>query len=97
LLIARFSTAVDIHLIQPQRNKGEYIMATLMNKQKMQVFHLVHPLDDMPEEKRSPEGLGSMHMSLSVRISLMALRGYLILMALLVLYSILQQSGILGH
>jgi len=72
-------------------------MATLMNKQEMQVFHLVHPLDDMPEEKRSPEGLGSMHMSLSVRISLMALRGYLILMALLVLYSILQQSGILRH
>jgi hypothetical protein len=38
-----------------------------------------------------------MHMSLSVRLSLMALRGYLMLMALLVLYSILQQSGILGH
>lgn len=71
-------------------------MATIM-KNNETVFYVVHPLDDLPEVKRSAEGLGAMHMTTSVRLSLFALRAYLILMALLVLYSVLHQAGVFGH
>jgi hypothetical protein len=70
-------------------------MAIIIKEHEM--FELVHPLDDMPEEKRSPEGLGRMHMTTRVRFSLIALRTYLILMGLLVLYSVLGQAGVFGH
>lgn len=61
-----------------------------------QVFQVVHPLYDVPEEKCSPEKLGAMHMTFAVRLSLFALRGYLILIILLVFYSVLHQAGVLG-
>ena len=44
------------------------------------VYWVVHPLDDLLEEKRDPSGLGPMPMTLSVRLSLFTLRAYLILM-----------------
>ena len=59
-------------------------------------FVVVHPLDDIPEEKVNSEGLGTMPMTTSVRLSLMALRGYLILMMLLVLYHVLDLAGAFG-
>jgi len=59
-------------------------------------FVVVHPLDDLPEEKMNSEGLGAMPMTTSVRLSLMALRGYLILMMLLVLYHVLDLAGAFG-
>jgi len=59
-------------------------------------FVVVHPLDDIPEEKVNSEGLGAMPMTTSVKLSLMALRGYLILMMLLVLYHVLDLAGVLG-
>ena len=74
-------------------------MAILMNEahiidtRKMQV---VHPLDDVAEEKRSPEGLGEMPMSASVKYSLYALRGYLVLIGLMVSYRVLTLAGVLG-
>jgi hypothetical protein len=52
-------------------------------------FYVVHPLDDVAEEKRSGEDLGPIHMTRSVKLSLLALRGYLIVMAMLVLYHVL--------
>ena len=52
-------------------------------------FVVIHPLDDLPEEKVNIESLGPMPMTRSVRISLMSLRGYLVLMMLLVLYHVL--------
>ena len=69
-------------------------MAVVMRKRRGNVtyiepaprFHVVHPLDDEPEEKCRAEGLAPLRMTPAVRISLMALRGYLIVMALLVLY-----------
>ena len=61
-----------------------------------QVFQVVHPLYDVSEEKFSPENLGAMHMTLMVRLSLFALRGYLILIILLVFYSVLHQAGAFG-
>jgi hypothetical protein len=60
-------------------------------------FVVVHPLDDAPEEKVDTSTLGPMPMTTSVQLSLMALRGYLILMMLLVLYHVLHLGGVLGQ
>jgi hypothetical protein len=62
-----------------------------------QVFQVVHPLDDMPEEKCSLEKLGAMHMTPTVKLSLLALRCYLILIVMLVFFSVLHQAGVFGH
>jgi hypothetical protein len=56
-------------------------------------FVVVHPLDDLPEQKVDTANLGAMPMTFSVKLSLMALRGYLILMMLLVLYHVLDLAG----
>ena len=77
--------------------KEDNNMAMLMKEKETNVFELVHPLDDVPEEKHSPHGLGPMKMTTSVRLSLIALRTYLIIMGLLVLYSVLSQAGVFGH
>ena len=60
-------------------------------------FVVVHPLDDIPEEKIDIENLGPMAMTASVRLSLLSLRAYLILMMLLVFYRVLVLAGWLGH
>lgn len=60
-------------------------------------FVVVHPLDDAPEEKVNTTALGSMPMTASVKLSLMALRGYLILMMLLVLYHVIDLAGAFGR
>lgn len=51
-------------------------------------FVVIHPLDDVPEEKVDTESLGPMPMTRSVKVSLMSLRGYLILMIVLVFYHV---------
>ena len=60
-------------------------------------FVVVHPLDDVREEKVDTSVLGPMPMTLSVKLSLMTLRGYLIVMMLLVLYHVLDLAGALGR
>jgi hypothetical protein len=60
-------------------------------------FVIVHPLDDVREEKVDTASLGRMSMTTSAKISLMALRGYLVLMMLLVLYHVVDLSGALGQ
>ena len=60
-------------------------------------FVVVHPLDDSPEQKVDTTSLGAMPMTASVKLSLMALRGYLILMVLLVLYHVMDLSGAIGQ
>lgn len=75
-------------------------MAILTANKKMKderCFYVVHPLDDVPEEKCNAEELGPMPMTRSVKWSLLALRGYLILMGLLVAYHALDLAGIFGH
>ncbi len=68
---------------------------TFMTKNKERpVFHVVHPLFDEPEEKFNPENLGPMHMTRSVRYSLMILRVYLILMVILAFYRVLSMAGL---
>jgi len=49
------------------------------------------------ETKIDTSTLGTMPMTTSVRISLMMLRGYLILMMLLVLYHVLDLAGTFGQ
>ncbi len=60
-------------------------------------LYVVHPLDDTPEKKRSAEGLGTIKLTPSVRISLLLLRGYLILVVLLAFYRILTLAEMFGH
>jgi len=60
-------------------------------------FVVIHPLDDVPEEKVDTDRLGPMAMTPSVRISLVSLRAYLILMMLLVFYRVLALAGLFGH
>lgn len=59
-------------------------------------FAVVHPLDDVREEKVDVSQLGPMPMTASVRLSLIALRGYLVLMMLLVLYHVIDLAGVIG-
>jgi hypothetical protein len=51
-----------------------------------QTYWVGHPLDDHPESKRDVSILGPIAMTPSVRLSLLALRAYLILMTSLVAY-----------
>lgn len=60
-------------------------------------FVVVHPLDDVPEEKVDTSVLAPMPMTASVKLSLMALRGYLVLMMLLVLYHVMDLAGAFGR
>ena len=80
-------------------------MATLLNSMRNPIeteqmtrdFVVVHPLDDVPEEKVDTESLGPMAMTASVRISLLSLRAYLVLMMLLVFYRVVLLAGWFGH
>ena len=76
-------------------------MATMTNPIEMRElanhFIVIHPLDDVREEKVDTENLGPMTMTPSVRISLLSLRAYLVLMMILVLYHVLDLAGLFGH
>jgi hypothetical protein len=60
-------------------------------------YIVVHPLDDRPEEKVDTSILGPMPMTTTVKLSLMALRGYLILMVLLVVYHCVDLAGLFSN
>ena len=76
-------------------------MATMTNpielNELVNHFVVIHPLDDVREEKVDTESLGPMAMTWSVRISLLSLRAYLVLMMLLVFYHVLDLAGLFGH
>jgi hypothetical protein len=76
-------------------------MATMTNPIELHElanhFVVIHPLDDVPEEKVDTENLGPMTMTASVRISLLSLRAYLVLMMILVFYHVLDLAGLFGH
>jgi len=67
-----------------------------LNELEQNFFLVVHPLDDLPEQKVDTANLGPMYMTRSVRLSLLALRAYLVLMMLLVFYHVLNVAGVLG-
>ena len=72
-------------------------MVTMTNVKDDGFFYLVHPLDDEPEVKCNADELGPMPMTPSVKFSLLALRGYLIVMGLLVLYHVMDLAGVFPH
>jgi hypothetical protein len=57
-------------------------------------FRLIHPLEDEAEQKCSSEGLGPIAMTKTVRVSLSVLRGYLIVMTLMLGYHVLDLAGV---
>jgi hypothetical protein len=59
-------------------------------------YVVVHPLDDLPEEKVDIESLGPMPMTANVKWSLVSLRAYLVLMIALVFYRVLALAGLFG-
>ena len=64
-------------------------MIALKNDRLTEPFIVIHPMQDEPETKRTGEELGLMPMSRSVRFCLLTLRGYLILMSLMLLFHLL--------
>ena len=67
-------------------------MATMQNSYDS--FRVVHPLQDVAETKCNSQCLGPIVMTPCVRVSLKILRGYLLLMSALLLYHVLDASGI---
>jgi hypothetical protein len=70
-------------------------MATLQNAYPTEGFHVVHPLQDAPEQKCVSKGLGPIAITASVRFSLITLRGYLIAVSLMLLWHVLEVSGLI--
>jgi hypothetical protein len=66
------------------------------NAKEERNFLVIHPLDDVQEEKVETKDLGPIRMTPAVRLSLLALRGYLMAMMLLVLYRALDLAGVFG-
>ena len=69
-------------------------MGAMQNFYSPKSFRVIHPLDDAPEQKCSSEGLGHIAMTPGVRISLTVLRGYLIVMTLMLGYHVLDLAGL---
>ncbi len=59
-------------------------------------YLVVHPLDDVAEHKCDTENLAYAPMTPMVRWSLIALRSYLILMTLMVIYRCLQLTRVIS-
>lgn len=74
----------------------EFLRPTNITEKPEGHFVVVHPLDDVPEQKVDTSALAPIPMTASVKLSLMALRGYLILMILLVLYHVIDLAGAFG-
>jgi hypothetical protein len=69
-------------------------MASMQNSFDPQCFRVIHPLSDAPEKKCSAEGLGHIAMTPTVRLSLKVLRGYLIVMSVMLFYHVLDLAGV---
>jgi hypothetical protein len=73
-----------------------FIKSSIVDQVPESHFVVVHPLDDVAEPKVETTALGRMPLTSSVKVSLLALRGYLVLMILLTAYHILTLAGIVG-
>ena len=60
-------------------------------------LYVIHPLDDVHEQKCTSEGLGPMPLTTTVRLSLTALRVYLTAMTLIILYRTLTLAHVFTH
>jgi len=61
-----------------------------------QVYYVVHPLDDEPEEKCDPAALGPLKLSRSERVVLVALQGYLLVITGLAIYRVVDLANTAG-
>jgi hypothetical protein len=84
---------LTIRLRQVEKKGLHMILENTIDERELLV---IHPLDDVAEQKIETRHLGAMRMTPAVRVSLLALRGYLVLMTLLVLYHVLDLAGVLG-
>ncbi len=78
-------------------NTFNFLRPTMVSEVPQDHFLVVHPLDDVPEAKVEIATLGPMPMTTSVKLALMTLRGYLVLMMLLVFYHVLDLAGTFGQ
>jgi hypothetical protein len=69
---------------------------TIRREEQINRYFVIHPLDDEPEQKVDTEAIGPMAMTPAVKWSLVSLRGYLVVMLLLVIYHVLQLAGLFG-
>jgi len=69
-------------------------VATMNLTPDVKHFLVVHPLDDVTEQKCLSEGLGKIKMTRAVRVSLGVLRAYLILMTLMLGYHVLDLASV---
>jgi len=78
-----------------------HFLPVMMNVDRNEVpenhYVVVHPLHDLPEEKVDASKLGRIKMTRSVKLSLLALRAYLAVMTLLVIYHVIDLAGVLGQ
>jgi hypothetical protein len=72
-------------------------MATMRVTPDTNGYRVVHPLDDVAEQKCSSDGLGRIRMTRAVRVSLGVLRAYLIVMTLMLGYHVLDLAGVLHN
>ena len=70
-------------------------MTAIIKSSKDQVYYVVHPLDDEPEEKIDVDNAGPMEMTRSTRFALLALQVYLVIMLALLAYRVLIMAGVL--
>ena len=70
-------------------------MATMNVTSQIDELRVVHPLDDVAEQKCSSVGLGKIRMTRPVRVSLGVLRAYLVAMTLMLGYHVLDLAGML--
>jgi hypothetical protein len=62
-----------------------------------EVYYVVHPLDDEPEEKCDLATLGPMKLSRIQRAVLIGLQGYIIVLAGLAVYRVIDIAGLLHY
>jgi hypothetical protein len=71
----------------------DVVKEAALNRIAEREFLVIHPLDDVEEQKIDSTRLGPMPMTTVVRVSLLALRGYLVLMLGLLAFRVLQLAG----
>ena len=67
---------------------SQQLTGPVENDPKEDFFYVVHPLDDLPEEKVKSDHLPPLTMTQTVRWPLFTLRAYLIIMMLLLVYHV---------
>jgi hypothetical protein len=76
--------------MDPQSNQRTVTTESELDKD---CFLVVHPLDDYPEKKLKSDHLAPLEMTPAVRLSLFALRAYLIVMIVLCFYHVIDLAS----